>query len=79
MSGRTSPFVAFATVAVVIVALIGIVREGFGTAQNASGLNDSQFTNTTAGQLEAISGTLTELLPLLLLGLAAVVLPRSVQ
>jgi len=79
MSGRASPFVAFATVAVVLVAVVGIVREGFGRAQNASGLNDTQFANTTAGQLEAFSGTLTELLPLLALGLAAVVLLRTIQ
>lgn len=76
---RDSPFVSLAAVAVVIVALIGITREGFGRAQNASGLNETEFANTTAGQLEAFSGTLTELLPLLVLGLAAVVLLRTVQ
>jgi hypothetical protein len=79
MSGRNSPFVTFAALAVVVVTLIGIVREGFGKAQSASGLNDTQFANTTAGSLEQTAGSITELLPLLVLGLAAVLLLRTIQ
>jgi hypothetical protein len=60
---------------VIVVAAIGITREGFGAAQNASAMNDSEFAASQAGQLEAFAGGLTELLPLLMLvGAAAVIL-----
>jgi hypothetical protein len=73
MSASDSLFVALTALGIAAVALIGIVREGYAQAQSASGLNNTQFANSTAGQLEAFSGVFVELLPFLMLAVGAAI------
>jgi hypothetical protein len=70
---RSSNSAVFAgvVVALVIAALIGIQRAGFGRVNTTA--------NPTAGELQELAGTVTELLPLLVLVAAAVFLLRTVQ
>lgn len=71
-----SPMMSMAALAVVVVVAIGMTRDGFSAAQNAT--NASDFANTTPGELEVFAGVMTELLPVLVLVLAGVVVARTV-
>lgn len=68
---RQDPIVQLAGVAVVIVAAVGAQRSGFNAALNAT--NNTTLANRTA-ELQETTGILVELLPLLAMGLAAIVL-----
>jgi len=70
---RSSNSAVFAgvVVSIVVAALIGIQRAGFDRVNTTA--------NPTAGELQELAGTVTELLPLLVLVAAAVFLVRTVQ
>lgn len=72
-----SPFVLLATLAVLTAVMTGVSRTGFNRAENAT--NSSDFANTTAGQLEVLSSSITELLPLLVLVVGAIAVIRTIQ
>lgn len=75
-----SPLMSMVALAVMIAVAIGIQREGFAAAENATNAtNSSVYANTTAGQLDAFAGTFVEILPLLVLAFAGIAVLRTVQ
>lgn len=74
-----SPFVALVTLAALTAIMTGVSRTGFSKAENATNTTNTTFNATTPGQLEALTGTFVELLPLLVLVVGGIVVLRTVQ
>jgi hypothetical protein len=71
MSWRSSPIVGMVFLAIVAVAGTGLQRESY------DALNGSNLTTNQTDTFEALTGSLVELLPILVLALAGVFVVRA--